>query len=216
MILEIELKLSIAEADIPAFYQLPQLIKYAVKPAKTAQINSFYYDTIDHLILKNGYVVRVRCLDNLYKQTIKTATPSKEGLHQRFEWEQMVANLTPDLTNFPDQRLSAELGKNQQIIPIFATHIKRTAWVLEVNQTQMEVVLDQGKIVAGDQTEDIHEIELELLTGNKQELLELAKQFACNIHLTPEDQSKAERGYRLHMDSLKGTPHVLSHVENKL
>lgn len=198
MILEIELKLTIDEADISAFCQLPLLAQYAVKPAKTAQIISVYYDTVDHWLLKNGYVLRVRCLDNSYKQTIKSATPSKDGLHQRYEWEQMVPTLTPDLTNFPDQRISSALSKGLQIIPIFTTNIERTAWVLNVSQTQIELVLDRGTIVAGDRTENIYEIELELLAGDKQKLFEIAEQLALTIHLIPENRSKAERGYRLH------------------
>lgn len=197
MILETELKLTIDKADIPAFCQHQLLAKYAVKQPETAQVCNIYYDTVNHWLLGNGYVVRVRRLNDFYQQTIKCATPSKNGLHQRYEWKQQVPTLAPNFANFPDQRLCADLPM-QKIIPIFTTDIERTVWILKVNQTQIELVLDRGKIISGDLIENICEIELELLIGEQQQLFEIAEKLALTIRLVPEDQSKAERGYRLH------------------
>src|SRR5690606_28489029 len=62
----------------------------------------------------------------------------------------------------------------------------------------IEAALDLGKVVAGKQSEEICELELELRQGEPQALLELAVELAAELALMPCDISKAERGYRLH------------------
>ena len=61
----------------------------------------------------------------------------------------------------------------------------------------MEAALDLGKVVAGDNQEEICELELELRQGDAAALLELAAELAADLPLMPCDISKAERGYRL-------------------
>ncbi|MCY1353700.1 hypothetical protein D9M69_400510 [compost metagenome] len=62
----------------------------------------------------------------------------------------------------------------------------------------IEAALDQGKVIAGKQEEDICELELELRQGEPEALLELAAELAADLPLMPCDISKAERGYRLY------------------
>jgi inorganic triphosphatase YgiF len=204
MIIETELKLTINKADIDHFCRHPLLAQYAIRPAKIAQIRSFYFDTADYFLLRNGYVARIREADNVLKQTIKNTNKSRLGLHQRSEWEQIVPTMQLYLDNFPDPHVGEKLlARKQQIISIFMTDIKNTTWILEVDKTRIEVALDQGQVRSGQQTEDVCEVELELLSGQTEELFKLAKQFAKDIHLVPEDKTKAERGYRLYAKQQK-------------
>ncbi|MGV8378280.1 inorganic triphosphatase, partial [Pseudomonas aeruginosa] len=57
--------------------------------------------------------------------------------------------------------------------------------------------LDLGKVVAGDNQEEICELDLELRQGDAAALLELAAELAADLPQMPSDISKAQRGYRL-------------------
>ena len=61
------------------------------------------------------------------------------------------------------------------------------------------MMIDTGEIIVGDQRAPICELELELERGSILDLLELARQLAADLPLWPEDISKAERGFRLHL-----------------
>ena len=89
----------------------------------------------------------------------------------------------------------------KQLKPIFSTDFVRQraeiAWGRGKARVVVEAALDLGKVVAGDNQEEICELELELRQGDAAALLELAAELAADLPLMPCDISKAERGYRL-------------------
>src|SRR5690606_5388122 len=64
-------------------------------------------------------------------------------------------------------------------------------------RTRVEVSFDIGQIIAGDRSEEIAELELELLSGSRATLFALARELQDKAALTLAFTSKAERGYRL-------------------
>jgi inorganic triphosphatase YgiF len=86
---------------------------------------------------------------------------------------------------------------------MFCTDFERQRWVIAHSGAQIEVALDQGRIhVPGTElSEQLLELELELLNGPEEALMTLADALRQTpqgvVTLTPSDASKAQRGQAL-------------------
>jgi inorganic triphosphatase YgiF len=81
---------------------------------------------------------------------------------------------------------------------VFTTHFKRETCILTPREgVRVLAMIDNGSIEANGQSRPLCELELELVEGDPRELYALALQLAESLPLTPENVSKAERGYRL-------------------
>ena len=90
------------------------------------------------------------------------------------------------------------MALQQQLQELFRTDFVRHCWLLTLQDgTQVEAVLDHGQVLAAGQSQPLLEIELELMTGDAQQLFALAQQLLKRFPLCLGFQSKAERGYRL-------------------
>jgi inorganic triphosphatase YgiF len=82
----------------------------------------------------------------------------------RGEWEWPVRDDKPNLAQAAGNpvvgRLPPDIGERLQ--PLVVTDVVRTARTLDFQGSMIEVALDSGSIVAGDQKQPIHELELEL------------------------------------------------------
>ena len=81
--------------------------------------------------------------------------------------------------------------------PIFETRIERTTYRLNGNDTDIALAFDNGRIVAGDSSCTVSEIELELKHGNPAELFKLARAIGDLVPAQLDVKSKSERGYDL-------------------
>ncbi|MCC3263789.1 CYTH domain-containing protein, partial [Paenibacillus polymyxa] len=79
----------------------------------------------------------------------------------------------------------------QALQPLFRTDFVREKWVVTYGQSEIEIGLDQGEVRAGDLSEALSEIELELLNGNTADLLALAGELAAHDGLRQGSLSKA-------------------------
>ncbi len=199
MINEIELKYVIEPEKIETFLLLPGLSN--LKPS-IKHLYSIYYDTFDLYLLKNDYVLRLRKKDdNNYIQTVKRSGKVEQGLHQRPEWEWPVNSIQPNLECFPEQGYL----KNLNLIPLFVTEFDRSSWIIDYQDSTIELSLDQGKIYCSNSAEfiPIHEIELELLHGQIKNLLEYGSTLQTTLALQTENINKAEKGFKLIQNILK-------------
>ncbi|MBM3554428.1 MAG: CHAD domain-containing protein, partial [Alphaproteobacteria bacterium] len=81
--------------------------------------------------------------------------------------------------------------------PVFETQIHRRTWIIEHDGGKAELALDSGRIVAGDKSEKLAEIEIELIDGPPATVIEIAKRLAAELPLAIESRDKAARGYAL-------------------
>jgi len=86
----------------------------------------------------------------------------------------------------------------------------RDRWVVTYGTSEIEVDLDQGEISAGELSEALCEIELELKQGNTADLLALANALAEHGGFPQGSLSKAVRGYNLAQGN------VVAHERRKL
>jgi adenylate cyclase len=201
MPLETELKLIFPEEAMSALMRHP-LIAAAPREGEPAMLESVYFDT-PALALKAGRVaVRLRRQGAETVQTVKSAAVSRDGLAQRFEWEQPWLGRF-DFSAIDDPEAADALAQaKDELAPVFSTRFRRdTRRFRPRDGVCILIMIDTGAVVAGGRTAPISEIELELVSGEAEDLRCLARELQKSLALAPEDISKAERGYGLLLPS---------------
>ncbi|WP_206244407.1 CYTH and CHAD domain-containing protein [Novosphingobium terrae] len=162
----------------------------------TRKLYAIYFDTPDQALLKAGLSLRIRRSGSKRIQTIKGRDPKGAGLLDRSEWEQPVADDHPMLDAATP--IAALLGDAvTDLAPAFVVKVERRTWLMETEDTAIELVLDRGTVIAGDRRSSLCEIELELKRGKPQALFALGRSIAETHPARLGVMTKAERGYRL-------------------
>ncbi len=209
---EIELKLALPTADPAALEQrLARLPLLARRKASRQALHNIYYDTPDDALHHQRIALRLRRVGDAahpqWLQTLKVGGNSDSALSRRGEWEDAVpgATLRAELLQpTPWPELDPEGDVFQALEPRFTTDFQRTRWtVRQRSGNVVEVALDVGHIVVGEQIAPICELELELLAGDASALFQVAHQIARGIAVLPLGISKAERGYALAQNALQ-------------
>jgi inorganic triphosphatase YgiF len=205
---EQELKLRLRAADVaPLRARLD-----AYGRSRSEQVDSTYLDTPDHRLAGARAALRLRSLGKGRRQRwVQTLKTEDEGaaFSLRGEWEAAApgGRLQPELlASAPLLQLlgaAAAADAAARLAPVFRTRFARTTWDLDVFGAQIEAVVDEGWIEAGDRSEAILEAELELKSGPPAAIWLLALDLAggggprADLCLLPYGDSKAARGYRL-------------------
>ena len=169
-----------------------------VLESKERELLSVYYDTPDDLLRKAGVFLRVRSTGTGYVQTIKTARAESEFL-ERSEWECDLPTKSYDLSAAAGTALEPLLSDavRAALGPRFETRFLRRTFLIDDGGSLIEVAVDQGDIVAGEERARVCELELELKSGTAAVLFGLAKRLAETVPLTLSVKTKAERGFDL-------------------
>lgn len=193
---EIELKLALPPEQVAAF--LKRMARRRSVPVQHDLVTR-YFDTPDFALSAQGVALRVRRVGRRWLQTLKTEGERQGGLSRRAEYEMPVAGDAPDWTRFPPEALAwVPEAVRDALVPVFETRFHRTTWLLKgKGGAAIEVALDVGEVRAGEASQPICEIELELKAGQPDALFELALTWADAFDCLPFDVSKAERGVRL-------------------
>jgi triphosphatase len=158
-----------------------------------------YFDTKKLALKKRGLSLRLREEDGRRIQTLKGPNEGG-GLFDRLEWSIEVSGDRPDLSGLPGTPLrdlvSAERLQSR-LRPIFTTEIERTTWRVRSETAEIEMALDEGTLRAGDSTEPLAELELELKAGSPADLFKLARALGPAGAFRLGVRTKAERGYAL-------------------
>jgi len=194
---ETELKLRV-DADAVRRLARHRVLRGAGR-AVAQRLRGIYYDTPALDLLRQRIALRTRLENGVWVQTVKGEGTVSAGLHERPESEARVTGPEPDLSRIGDRALAAALkrpGIRDELRPVFVTDIRRSRRLLELaGGTTIEASIDQGMIRSGDRVEPV--AELELKSGDRAQLYELALQLQEDIPLVLENRSKAERGYAL-------------------
>lgn len=196
---EIELKLELPRSALTTLRRNP-LVSEAQKLGGAVTLENTYYDSEDLALKAQKIAVRTRRQGRHWLQTVKCAAESTGGLSSRPEWEQGFDGAF-DFSAIDDPKVRSLLDERAlELVPIFSTRFRReTHRYTSDNQSSILIMIDVGEIVAGEHSEPICELELELEQGQPLDLLMLASRLVADIPLLPSDVSKAERGYRLHL-----------------
>ncbi len=193
---ETELKLALPQKAAARLRRHPLL--QSVTPHRL-RLGNTYYDTADRLLEQDKIALRIRRIGNQRLQTVKRASPAAGGFSVRSEWETPMTGSTFEFSTIEDPALRNRLDAlRDRLEPVFSTNFTRTAWIIHPDpDSEIELALDRGEILAGTRHERICEIELELVRGQPAVLFELARQLQHDLPLRPLSLSKAERGFAL-------------------
>ncbi|TPW00427.1 MAG: Inorganic triphosphatase [Beijerinckiaceae bacterium] len=193
---EIELKFLFAERNSANIEALVSAVCAARQPAHQ-RLRAIYFDTLNLDLWKQGFTLRVRASGESHIQTVKRMTSS--GI-QRDEWEAETSQAQPDLDlikNTPLARLTAKPSIGHALRPAFEMNIERSSYLLEAGGGVIEASFDRGVIEANGEKLGVRELELELKSGGRRALYNIARAFVSQAPLHPSLISKAERGHLL-------------------
>lgn len=193
--MEIEFKLSCTPETASALGR--QLTRLTGRKPLRLKLQNTYYDTPQQHLRAAGIALRIRQQDDLCLQTVKCAGQVSGGFSSRPEWETPYSGRF-DFTAVDDETTRLQLetlarlpGYRAMLDTNFSRHIWH--WQPEAG-TQVEIVLDRGRILAGGKQEAICELELELVEGAPERLLDLVARLGSLAPIFPAPLSKATRG----------------------
>ena len=185
----------------------------------TQDLLSIYYDTPELHLARQGLGLRLRRQGDTWVLTVKfvpattssssldnDAEASSRGLHTRVEIEHVTATQALELQHIEhapmrDFLTSASIAPVLQ--PVFTTRIQRTQWHIPCPKNGMaELALDIGTIECNTHTMPVSEVEIELKQGALEALLPIVQTLQQELALSPQPYNKAERGYRLMLQTL--------------
>lgn len=189
---EIELKLVLCTAAADSFSRSALLPCDPVR----RKLHALYFDTPEHALYHAGISLRIRRSGRKRIQTIKSANAQATGLYARSEWEIPVADNQLQLDG--DTPVTDLLGKTVTALsPIFEIKVERSIWMMDEQNTVIEMVLDQGTAIADKRRSAICEIELELKQGDPAKIFTLARKISDFLPVRLGVITKADRGYEL-------------------
>lgn len=194
---EIEIKFRTDAAGLARLLDAP-LLKTA-SDLKTESLKATYFDTPSHALRKKGVILRIRKSgDDVPVLGMKAPGAAAEGPFHRKEVEVDSPSLKPDITLFgkgTEKFLTRIIG-DQPLAVKFKMEFKRQSGLVKTGNSVIEIAVDQGHISCGKLRVPLAEVELELVSGNKLDLLDLAMRLAEDFSLRLDFVSKAEKGFR--------------------
>lgn len=195
---EIELKFIVEKDCVDALRQHLQTL--SGEHHEPVQLLNIYYETPDNWLRRHDMGLRIRGANGRYEMTMKIAGRVVGGLHQRPEYNIDINQPELELERFPAEvwpngELPSTLAAEVQ--PLFSTDFWREKWLVTEGKSRIEIALDLGEVKAGEYQEPICELELELLEGETNDVLKLARKLVSQSGLRQGSLSKAARGYHL-------------------
>jgi inorganic triphosphatase YgiF len=166
---------------------------------RVRRLRTIYFDTPSDDLRKSGIVLRIRKKDHTAAVLgFKSASIKAGGSFARKEVEVPSPDLQPNLALFA-KKTAADVVRiigDRPLEPKFETQINRQTIVVSRAASCIEVALDEGHIVYGEQRVPLSEIELELKSGDEAFLYDLATELAKEFSLSLDFVSKGEKGFR--------------------
>lgn len=211
--METEIKLRLRnETELLATLDSPLVTRLTMPDSRREmELVNVYYDTTAHDLTARQMTLRLRQEGDRTMITLKAGDSSANELHQRFEWSAVLpedrdSDLKDGLDTSwfkreassngdPDAKLqeALKLLKSKPLIPICEARFSRIAIDIGYGDSLLELALDDGKLIAGDLSEPVYEIEVELKEGDVRDLVELSQEMRDQLPVEPEALSKYAR-----------------------
>lgn len=197
---ELEYKLLIKkEETFTSILEDARIAAVRAEPWQQTQMKTTYYDTPDRRFSARRFTLRQR-YENA-RSIVCLKTPLKES-HARGEW-QIEAECVDDraISQLLDLGAPTELFAlyaGSAVVPVCGAEFLRKHVVLQFpDASRAELALDCGKLHG--QTESVHlaELELELIQGDKREMVALVSYLCSQYGLQEQSLSKYARAREL-------------------
>ncbi len=189
-------------------------LKYAAEPAvltaieasfecfETIAMQTTYYDTPNGALAARHITLRRRMENGRSVCTLKTPT----GTLSRGEWDtecDTIEEAIPILCKLSGWDLLSILESG--VVATCGARFTRKACTVALPECTVEIALDAGCLVGGDQEMLLCEVEIELKSGSEEAATAFAEALAKQHGLTPEYKSKFRRALALARGENHGT-----------
>jgi len=173
---------------------------------ENVNMKAAYFDSEDYTLIRHNIAFRIRSERDRTFATLKWRDDDDGigGLYIRSEINIPVSDktcfFTPDPGVFKESaegRDMLDILEDKPLVNIFDMIFTRKRIRLDYGESILELALDEGVIVAGVKSIPFRELEIEIYSGNKKDLLEVGKQIADKYCLEPELKTKFTRGIEL-------------------
>jgi len=204
--MEIEMKFSIKDkAMAEAIWDDAYLKEIEDHDSReTVFMKSAYFDTEDNILSKKDIAFRVRMEGNRVVASLKWNGSSEDGLHIREEInvpvDDMACFIQPSPGIFKESepgRAMMELIGDKSLQSMLEIHFLRRRLRVDTGKSIIELAIDTGDIITSNGSQPICELEIELFSGDKEDVISIGKALAERYGLTPLNQSKYARGLKL-------------------
>lgn len=207
MATETEIKLAIPDSEIiPRLLEDELVAQYLRDPLMSREMYTSFYDTADFALEDCGLMLRIRSDGRNSIATVKTRRHdalelSEEGVIIRSQWS--VVGDDPEIAvrelvaaGAPEAVL--ECTRGVPLVEYCTAEFTRTMAVLHMDDgVHVELAIDDGYLISGENRLRMLELELELLFGSMQGLLGLSRSLAEVYGLTPDSSSKYRKALSL-------------------
>jgi triphosphatase len=172
---------------------------------KTEYYDTKYFETKDRALLAHMASIRVREIrDGDFVHTVKIGGKSRDGLHQRFEWNLETTEDEFDVDTFSQHAISdgdpseilEEVLKSisgKELYMICRTSFERTLSLAGFGDSLLEICFDDGSLFAKNAQEDLCELEIELKQGDVRDVLALGEEIIAQTGAVRDDRGKYAR-----------------------
>ena len=170
------------------------------------RMKAAYFDTEDLSLIRRNIAFRIRSEGERTVATLKWDDDDDgiSGLYIRSEINIPVTDQScifkPDPHIFKESaegRDLLDLIDDKPLVNIFDIIFTRKRIRLDYEKSILELSLDEGVIVAGADSLHLREMEIEIYSGSKEDLLAVGKKIASRYGLEPEPKTKFSRGVEL-------------------
>ena len=200
--MEIELKYSIPTQEIADEIWVNRTFFTMEEEGSREELtfDARYFDTADCDLMDREMAYRVRKEGDHWVAALKWKGHTEGALHKRDEINVPVENGEPNPGVFCESMIGntlIELVGEKQLQCVLETKFHRRRFRLDTGRGIFEVSIDRGEIITSVGSEPILEVEIELFSGETEELLELGTKLSETFGLESEEKSKYARGVEL-------------------
>lgn len=170
---------------------------------ETVQMRAIYLDTEEGDLRGLQIALRARFENERVVVTLKWKGSAQDGLHVRGELNvpagsEYLDNPTVEIfkgSEIYDELLAAVSDK--KLIPVMEMDYVRKAIQVDTGKSISVVSLDEGTIHTSKGDAEILEVEVELYSGDQEDMVALGGELAAKYNLQTSDKSKYQRGLEL-------------------
>lgn len=170
---------------------------------ETVQMRAIYLDTEEGDLRGLQIALRARFENERVVVTLKWKGSAQDGLHVRGELNvpagsEYLDNPTVDIfkgSEIYDELLAAVSDK--KLVPVMEMDYVRKAIQVDTGKSISVVSLDEGTIHTSKGDTEILEVEVELYSGDQEDMVALGGELAAKYNLQTSDKSKYQRGLEL-------------------
>ncbi len=166
-------------------------------------MRAVYYDTADLDLSRNEIAFRVRLENGRPIATVKWGGDVSEGLHVRGEFNMPLPDAgknVPSVDIFRESDIYEKLkdaAEGKPLTELMRVDCVRKQFKVDTGRSLNVVSLDIGEIITGNGSAPVAELEIELYSGDKDDMIALGRELASKYNLEPGNKSKFRIGLEL-------------------